>query len=126
MHRQVVSVDHRGYGVDEKWHVVIDHLDKRISGRVPVFLVARVVDSQLGLSLVALCSEIQVAQCDLRHDLGGATLEILDGNICNVLVEVMPDLFATRQMLRFDRSRENLLDDITFAIAASAQFFTCH
>jgi hypothetical protein len=29
-------------------------------------------------------------------------------------------------MLRFDRSRENLLDDIAFAIAASAQFFTCH
>ena len=126
VYAEIVAVDCGGDRVDEKRHVVVDHLDERVIGRVAVLFLVRVEDAQQCLAGAAHQSEFEVIERNSRHDLLGASLEILVGYVREVLCEECPDFSSVLECARGDSRGENSVDYALPGIAAAPIRSCCH
>ncbi len=91
---QSLAVDRREHGIDEKGHVVVDHLDEGESRLVAVIFERRVENPNERLPLLSAGAEFQVVERHARHGLLDPPLQVFVGHVSKVLAKEELDLLS--------------------------------
>ena len=89
---QILASDGRRNRIHEKRHIVVDHVDDRVSRRVAMLFLGRIVNAQQGLAFLARRAELKVIKCNSRHDPFGSALKIFNGHMGEIVAQVGFDI----------------------------------
>ncbi len=126
MDGQSLAVDRSEHRVDEKRHIVVDHLDEGERGLVAVGCHRRVEKPNQGLAFLPRCTEFQMIQRHARHDLLDPALQVFVGYVGKVLAKIAFYLLPAFEDVGLHPRSHDGVDNSFPDVASPAIFGSCH
>ena len=126
MDGQALAVDRSKNRVDEKRHVVVDHLDEGECRLVAVSFHGGVEETNQGLALLPRRAEFQVIQRHPRHDLLDPALQVFVRHVSKVLAQEKLDLPSFLEDAGLDPGSHDVVNDSLPDVTSPAMFGSCH